>query len=474
MYLTYLMIFVGAPIIGFSADDEDLSEPSTPLRQTVSRIIAAEHKTPGQLLSQRQYEVFQRDKFVDVLGEEVVEGWNVNWECLSLSDESPHNPDKINAVRMLNNKMKFMSRTRFDEDFDKLFLKVMRIHAQMEIVHLDRLEGVVSDFFEYKFPGAKITSHPKNNGVQLGEIVNVTNDEKTKVYYVKTHSEGKLSSKSSVAKLVNPGELFTYKVLENLGFGCETHFCARSPEDVYIATLDANEGGKFREFTKAIKDEDGFGTKLWGGLGEIDMTVSEIDWHAFETSLAGDSTALGFIEQLSTVDALTRILGMNDLLNNSDNYGYWNAEDQSAFFLRIVDFRASIVKELPFTDSHFLSYLIGNGHFEYVGAHRTLAYTLRHRPVARRVETSLHTLTEGSLKQLPNAVEKAYDDVSRYFQDNSAIFGDQLKSLMDDLKLYHQAVMKNYEFFEHNLKNWKTAESIDWLQRIFGPNVKLD
>ena len=74
----------------------------------------------------------------------------------------------------------------------------------MEAVHLDCLDDKSIDYFSSLFPNSTVETDVKKSDVQLGETVSVTlqTGEKPK-YYVKTHSEGQLSTKSSAAKLKN-------------------------------------------------------------------------------------------------------------------------------------------------------------------------------------------------------------------------------------------------------------------------------
>ena len=103
---------------------------------------------------------------------------------------------------------------------------------------------------------------------------------------------GRLASKSSAAKVVSLSELMVYKVLEHLGFGCETHFLQRSCEVVFIATLDAGNGGSFNSFKKAtgyerIDGDETYYKNLWGFIQTIKLDSSEDGW-AIET-LARDN-----------------------------------------------------------------------------------------------------------------------------------------------------------------------------------------
>jgi len=74
------------------------------------------------------------------------------------------------------------------------------------------------------FPGSTYERFPKSSGVQLGTRVCLILDSGDCNIYVKTHADGRLSSNSAAAKVVQPGELLVYKILELTGYGCESLF----------------------------------------------------------------------------------------------------------------------------------------------------------------------------------------------------------------------------------------------------------
>jgi hypothetical protein len=190
---------------------------------------------------------------------------------------------KLSNISQLTNVLKKILRKRTYEDFLNLFGQVSVIKSQMEAVHLNRLDDNSIVYFSSLFPNSTVETDIKKCGVQLGEIVSVTlqTGEKLK-YYVKTHSEGRLSSKSSVAKLVAPEELMVYRILQYAGVGCESHFCQRSPVDVYIATFDATHNATFRFFKDLITEETKYGESLWGMLGIINNSPSANDFNELE------------------------------------------------------------------------------------------------------------------------------------------------------------------------------------------------
>ena len=98
-----------------------------------------------------------------------------------------------------------------------------------------------------------------------------------------------------------------YRILHYAGVGCESHFFQRSPEDVYIATLDAAYKGTFRLFKDVITEETKYGESLWGMLGIIHNSPSANDFNELEFAF-NDALSQNFINQMMTLDILTRIL----------------------------------------------------------------------------------------------------------------------------------------------------------------------
>ena len=228
--------------------------------------------TPEEIVSQMQAQVLRKEHFVSILGAEAVDSLGFDWSML----EDPAIPfadsRRISTMSHLHTKLLGFARKRYDADFVHLRSQVLNLCYLISTACNDRLEMIVQQYFGSCFPGSSVECDAKAGGIQLGCQVNVdlATGEKRK-YYVKTHSAGLLFSKSTAAKPVHPQELMVYKVLERLGFGCETHFLQRCLEDVYIATLDAGHGGSFSTFAKAtggaekVGDEV-YGQTLWGTL----------------------------------------------------------------------------------------------------------------------------------------------------------------------------------------------------------------
>jgi len=415
--------------------------------------------TPGEVVSKLQSEVLKRDRFVSVFGEATVESWGFDWDALENPDISFADSSRIFTMSKLHEKLTKAARNRFDETFSDLYTKFLTLRARITVVHAVRLETVADNYFHKIFPGSAVDHDTKDGGVQLGTKAKVslaTGEER--IYHIKTHSEGRLSEKSSAAKLVNPQELLIYKILQYTGFGCETHFLQRSAEDVYIATLDAGHGGSFEMFVKAAGrlgkgGDEIYGQSLWGVLQDIHTDPAQNDWKAVEVSIQGDAIAQNFLIQVSALDVLSRILRLHDLLNNTENFGFLLKEGEFPA-LKVIDFRVADEGEFIVDNERFGGFLAGNGWYNYASSHRATRYGLHDRPRAERVASALQMLTQGSLSNLHSHVEAAYRDIHAYITETD-VFTNNIAELMGKLNVFHDVLHQNIEFFIRKLTSWE-------------------
>jgi len=429
----------------------------TPVKQGGSSSII--EFTPGQVMSQRQARILTRENFETHFEPSIVESWGIDWSLLTNQTLAYDCPEKASSVSFLTNRLKERLRKCKDGAFLDFFDKIMGIKTAMEAVHGDRLDDKSIEYFSRFFPEATVTTDIKIGGVQLGETVFVTlqTGEKLK-YYVKTHSEGRLSSKSSAAKLVAPEELMIYRILQYASVGCESHFFQRSPEDVYIATLDASHTGVFNLFKDVIKKEETFGETVWGRLGIIKDSLKENDFDAIESFL-DDSITQNFIRQMSTLDILTRVLRLQDLLNNPENFGFVVQSEQYPV-LRVIDFRVLDEREFRITKDHFRGFLVGNGLYNYSASHKTMRFALHDRNRDKRIETALLVLSQNPLRLIVEHIEHAYNDVAQYIIGQPGVFAGQEESLMSKLTSYKDAVIANVHFFNECLHDERILEEV--------------
>jgi hypothetical protein len=396
--------------------------------------------TPGQQLSQLQVSVLKKERFASVLGAHTVDSYGLDWERIGNPDAPFDDSKKIIAMHRLSAALnaRLVSDPSCSPEFMSLFLDVSKLRAFSSLVHSKRLETVAIDFFQHLFPNSTINIDEKHFGVQMGLKATVTlmNGE-TRRYHVKTHSLGRLTLRSSAAQTANPHELMVYKILERLGFGCETFFMSRSPQDFYIATLDGGHGGSFQTFDRAAgvggRDIDRmYGSTLWGVLQHIHEDASLNEPKTVEAAIESDPIAHNFMEQITAIDLISRILRVHDLLNNTENFGFFTRAGKLPA-LKIIDFRIS--DDIHFDNEQFRGFLAGNGNYCYTLSHRSVRYGLHDRPVSNRVNAAYHCLSQGSLCNFHQCIDQAHQDVLQYVSsakelvESAVPFSNQLATI---------------------------------------------
>ncbi len=457
---TICTIFLSSTFLVASQHDQTddatvASTFQTPLRPVA---ITEVEPTPGQFASNLQAQFFKKENFIAVLGLELVDSWEMDWEQLENPTISFTDPIRASAMSQLHVRLANLARKRTDESFLALRSRFLLIRDQIMVVHADRLDILALAYFHRIFPNASLTPKTKLGGVQLGERIIVEwAGQPVLTYHAKTHSAGRLSSNSTAAKLVNPQELMAYRVLQYLGIGCESHFFQRSPEDVYIATLDAGTGGTFClfEVMSGHLGHDGndvVGRQLSGCLIDINQSPSQINPHSIEAVVAGDHAAQNFIHQMARLDIITRICRLHDLLNNPANFGFFEADRQTPT-IRVIDFRV-IDDPLLRQENYdpFGGFLVGNGLYNYAGSHKTMRYVLHDRPRQARVETARRIMGSGLAGSIQEAVQQAYLDVSQYLSQE--VFVLHHRELMPQLNEYHDAIVCNADVFLLKLQEW--------------------
>lgn len=481
--LSIVLIYTDS--LAYEVEDQEFDRTPIPCKEAPQTV----GPTPGRLMAERQAKELDKSHFVKALVEKqktehdpstpltdhiiaswekeatvFIDSWGVDWITLGDVSLSFEDPKKRSALNSLISKIQ-RNQAYFGDQYFSVYGRPMAIKGDLEQVHADRLDGVVTRYFSNLYPSCQIHTAFKPDGVQLGVKVQIDSSPPC-LYYVKTHSEGRLSQKSTAAKTVVPAELLAYKVLELSGFGCEVHFMARSPQDVYIATLDANSHGLFREFEKASglrgrgagdgADEIGLGRRLWGTLNDaLPDTPSQTkeEGMAIETAIQGDALAQNFVTKAASLDLLSRILRLHDLLNNPNNFGFVLSTDRLPS-LKVIDFRVIVDPRMAITFDHFGSFIEGNGLYNYVQSHKTVGYVLRNRQLSRRVATALDILTGGPLSTLQECVARGYEEVHNFLANDEAFVPERTK-LLENLDMYHDAIIHNVAFFTESLSQWK-------------------
>ena len=194
--------------------------------------------------------------------------------------------------------------------------------------------------------------------------------------------------------------------------------------------------------------------KLYGAPYNRDSSLN--DWNAIEAIVQSDAVAQNFLLQVASLDMLSRILRLRDLLNNADNFGFLITEAAMPF-LKVIDFRLAHDTIITVNYDHFGGFLVGNGFYNYAGSHRAMRYGLCDRPTEERVRAALLVLTAGALAQLHECVELANQDVRNYI-NSTEVFADCIPDMMRQLDSFCEVLHHNITFFTEQLQSWKPEE----------------
>ncbi len=459
-------LFLSSTFLVAAQDDQtdDAAAPST--SQTPLRPVSISdiELTPGQLASNLQAQFFKKENFTAVLGVELVDSWGMDWKLLENPTISFADPIRISAMSQLHVRLANLARRRTDESFLTLHSRFLLIRDRIMIVHADRLDTLALAYFSKLFPNASLTPKMKLGGVQLGERIIVAQaGQPLLTYHVKTHSAGKLSSNSEAAKIVNSQELMVYRILENLGIGCQSHFFERSPEDVYISTLDAGvrfnsslrsfEEGRFFTFEHYTKHIEA-GSLIWGSLVREIGSEHPIgrDMSFVDQNTTSDERALHFFHEMTKLDLLSRILRLPDTLNNSGNFGF-AAFGEELPMLRLIDFRVTEPREWTPIRIYFGALIKGNGFFRYDTVHHSLSYALRYRDRSLRMKTSLEAMSSEPLCRLEQAIDKAAEETALYIMEHPT-FAQHTSAFLGRIAECKQDMIQNAQFFRQKLARW--------------------
>jgi hypothetical protein len=456
---TIALLFLTSTFLVAAQLDQTDDAAAVSTSQTPHRPVPVEEveQTPGQQLCQRQAITLTRENFISVLEPKVVDSWGVNWAVFQDESLPFDNPSKRQCIRLIANQMKMLSVTKQNGALRSLYLETLGLQGDAEAVHSTRLDNLALAYFHNRFPNASLTPKSKRDGVQLGERIIVERaGQPVLTYHVKTHSAGRLSSNSTAAKLVNPQELMAYRVLEHLGIGCQSHFFERSPEDVYIATLDAGAGGSFCLFEVMSGHlgrggDEGVGYHFAGSLMDIPQDTARHDHNAIERTVEVDPVAQNFIDQMVSLDVITRIFRLHDLLNNPGNFGFFESTTQAPS-IRVIDFRIMDREIFEMDWRDFGGFLVGNGFYQYAGSHKTMRYVIHDRQRQLRVEAARSIMERGLVESLRRAVEQAHQDVLVYLSQD--VFVPCHEDLMPKIREYYQASLHNINFFWEELQQW--------------------
>jgi hypothetical protein len=323
-------------------------------------------------------------------------------------------------------------------------------------------EQYFRDHFGSNFVGVEFFE--KRGGIQLGKRARITlKDRQHPIdYYVKTHRGGLLASIvtsiSAGPKLVDPKELFVYKVFELIGLTPETHFFFDSAQEFYIATKDAG-------FDELLQKRKTFLT--YGSLKDAQETQSSYakmsaifqPWKTAPNKTleaAGElekdlSVAeLNIIKGLTTVDVLSRIFLLSDFTTNSDNIGF--VLDRDGDLLRIIDFAVPETMRTYTTPDVFIGFLSGNGRHRYDSSTDELVkYILHGRQCFQRIQTAKELMSELAT-DVTQESRRLLDETTIDEAKNHVIeYVRPLGLDLSDLEDYVEGVKFNLEEFRKSL-----------------------
>jgi hypothetical protein len=415
--------------------------------------------SPGVKLTHLQAAVLNRQKFVDALGSETVDSWQFDWLILENPDIPFDHSFKSSMMRQLHTKLHSLCPFHdSNATFQHLLSEFLKLRSRISFIHLDRLKNVAAQYFEQRFPCQRVFFRDKVGGAQLGAQIHFQLDTGQELkYHIKTHASGRIMSNSSAPKPVEPRELVVYKCLEYLGLGCEAAFLHRSLEDVFIATLDAGTGigASFVLFQKVANELDVdriSGETVWGSLQS--SLNHGLPRASIEAAIEHDAISQEFLLQISTLDLVSRIFRLQDLLNNAENFGF-RISNADKPCLRVLDFRVDKESNFRLDRDKFEGFLAGNGLYNYESCHATLRYVLCDRLTSERVKTAFHAISVGPLSKGHRCIEDARWNVRSFLETSDFDVDElQLKSILKKCDEYCEALHQNLDFFASQLASW--------------------
>lgn len=434
-------------IIGLASASAECEEPSTPLGKNTSIMLEGSvvKKTPGKKIAEMQVSLLSPQRIEAVLGKEglnQLEG--VNWEEVSSPNTDFESPSKRKLMRGL----KTLCAKPESAEVEAFATELLILRDLILRVHSDRLVEHSKSYFETLFPNATISFRDKLNGNQLGTVVLIEQEGKKVAYYIKTHSGGIKKSESSPAEQVNPKELLTYALLDELHIGSEVHFYGRDKQHIYIGTKDMNVDGKFTEYSKL--KERGV-REIFGELTDLDF--KKLTPNMIESIIAGDATAQNFIRQMFILDLVARLIRLTDLQTNGGNFGFVQPLEEGSFIslLKIIDFR--LVAEKCFqrlNNGDWELFLMGEGFFED-NSDKRVKYILKDRDVGLRKRLA-RDIFQHEIAEWNNVMGAAVEKVKASINRLRKISDDDKTELFRKLDEDANVLIHNFNFFKAKLE----------------------
>ncbi len=467
-----------------------LPPPSTPTDQQTVPV----DPTPGMTVSQEQADLFTHQKskdalmesdFANIIGEDNMEVLLAKlgdtdieqtkaWNMLSDMSVEFDNSTKRNYINIIKKYLADLYGKSIDIDernnINTLVgqISLLQISAQgvpserlakHVVNYCNEMQYELEDIRDQKMKTQDVKLENKKEGRQLGYVVKVNTDTgKLLTYYAKTHSEGTFQdvpSEARSAQPVNYIELLTYKLLEKLGIGPQSHFFGRDERNFYIMTLDLainpktmESLGKFLTFGKINKSEEkeNYLGKLSEYKYKAKQNKSDPDYVKLINEIENDEKSKKFCYEITKMNLLVRIIYMTDLHDNSGNFGFIIDDQGGLKELKIVDMHAWLGDH----PTSVKSFMTGNGIFVAATSTPSVIYAFKARDTKLRLQDA-QNIMYNELNNFESALKQAYDEtvpmISKHYEDDA----DKAEIEIEALEERCKGILENYDTLQKEI-----------------------
>ncbi len=430
-------------------------KPFTPMNQFTVPV----DPTPGMTVSQEQADLFKNTTmFVKAIGQDNMNvllaklgdteaEQDIAWNLLSDTSVEFDDSIKRNYIRLISNYLSKLPNKSIEMYI--LSGKILELKNSADEVAIKRLKSHIKDYFKkmnYELQSIEIKD--KTEGKQLGYVVKVkTHEGKELTYYAKTHSEGTLRDASSAStRAVNYIEPLTYKLLDILGVGPQSHFFGRDIKNFYIMTLDISTNdkmeslGDFLTFGKINESEEkeNYLGYLVNYKYDRNQDKNDSDYVKLINEIEGDERSKKFCYEITKMNLLVRIIHMTDLHDNSGNFGFILGDKGQIKELKIVDMHVWPTHHK--TDPE--DFIKGNTIFVAAKSAPSLSYAFKTRCTKLRLEDAKNVMNN-ELKDFEKALNEAQNQITpmitKYYMDTEKA-GIEIEALEERCK----GILENY------------------------------
>ncbi len=452
--------------------------------------VASSDFTAGQKVSKKQADLFTHQKSKDTLMKsdfsktigsdnmdtllkklgDTEENQITAWNLLSNTSVEFDDSIKRNYIKIITTYLNTLYVNQPEnEQISNLLLKTASLQFSAQGVPSERLAKHVVNYcneMQYKLEDIRaqkmktqdVKLENKTEGRQLGYVVKVKTDTgKLLTYYAKTHSEGTFQdvpSEARSAQPVNYIELLTYKLLEKLGVGPQSHFFGRDMKNFYIMTLDLainpetmESLGKFLTFGKINKSEEK--ENYLGKLSEYKYKAkqdkSDPDYVKLINEIENDEKSKKFCYEITKMNLLVRIIYMTDLHDNSGNFGFIIDDQGGLKELKIVDMHAWLGDH----PTSVKSFMTGNGIFVAATSTPSVSYAFKSRDVNLRLEDAKKVMNN-ELKKFEDMLKEAYNEIlpmiNKHYVDT-----DKAEIEIEALEERCKGILENYDTLQKEI-----------------------